>query len=280
MKSKASGSRPSGSAKRTGANTRESPGCRAVPRVPASSWVRRRRPEVREGFVINEVDGRWSSTARFPGLAITGQTGSILNTVSCGSKGDCSAGGSYTDNDGNTTPFLVDETAGNWSRPLVVKGPPSDALVKYALIQSISCGASSGCTAFGESLGTRSKGLYFFVLTKRDGAWSRVRLLPGTLASTFRGFSGSEMACSVSGSCTIAGSYFTLFQSTRPYGLSEDNDRFSRMENLRGVHQLNLAPTAGSVITLSCGAIDNCVIVEFFASMDYDNSFLVQESSR
>ena len=233
-----------------------------------------------EGFVVTETSGRWQKSAQFPGSELTGQTSSILNAVSCGSRGNCSAGGSYTDKYGKTHPFLVDETSGTWRRAFAVKGSTRPALKPYAQIQSISCGSSNDCTAFGESLGSAGKGLYYFVLTKREGAWGSVRLVPGLASLAFRGFSGSEMACSANQSCTIAGSYFTQSAVTKPYALSENIGHFTRLVNLRGIARLNLAPTAGSVVALSCGARDNCVIVEFFASMDYDSSFLVHESAQ
>jgi hypothetical protein len=116
------------------------------------------------------------------------------------------------------------------------------------------------------------------VLTKRHGTWSAVRLVPGSASPTFGGFSGSEMACSVDQSCTIAGSYFTPAQTTRPYALSEVDGHFTRLVSLRGISRLNLSPAAGNVVTVSCGAKDSCVIVEEFAAMDYDQSFVVQES--
>jgi hypothetical protein len=128
-------------------------------------------------------------------------------------------------------------------------------------------------------LGRAGKGLYYFVVTKRDGTWSRVRLVPGR-PLPFAGFSGSQMACATSESCTIAGAYFTESPTTSPYVLSELAGHFTRLVNLRGVARLHLAPTAGSVVALSCGATDDCVIVEFFGSYDYDASFLVRESLR
>ncbi|HVB52041.1 MAG TPA: hypothetical protein VND89_09940 [Acidimicrobiales bacterium] len=233
-----------------------------------------------EGFVVDETNGRWQTATLFPGSALRGQTSSALNAVSCGSRGNCSAGGSYTDRFGKTHPFIVDETTGTWRRAAAVRGSTRPALKPYALVQSISCGTSSDCTAFGESLGGKSKGLYYFVLTKSDGAWSSVRLVPGAAPSTFRGFSGSEMACSANESCTIAGSYFTQTSPTHPYALSENIGHFTRLVSLRGVVSLNLEPTAGSVVALSCGAMDNCVIVEEFSTMGNESSFLVHEFPR
>jgi hypothetical protein len=235
---------------------------------------------LQEGFVATETKGRWASSVQFPGLTLTGQTSSDLYSVSCGSRRNCSAGGSYTYKFGSTRPFIVDESAGTWRRATVVKGSAKPNFDGYSQIQSISCGINNGCTAFGESLGGDGKGLNFFVVSKRGGTWGSARLVPGLATSNFDGFSGSEMACATNESCTIAGAYFTNIQPTHPYALSENDGHFTHLVSLRGVPRLDLPPTAGTVVTLSCGASDNCVLVEFFASFDYDNSFLVRESAR
>jgi hypothetical protein len=232
------------------------------------------------GFVANEVKGHWESSVLFPGSSLPGQTSSMISAVSCGSRGDCSAGGSYTDNLGHTHPFLVDEISGTWQRAAAIKGAHRPALNQYAQIQTISCGSASHCTAFGESLGPRGAGLFFFVLNKRSNAWSSVRLEPVSNAFAFRGFSGSDMACSAGTSCTIAGSYFTLDSATRPYALSEEGGRFTRLTSLKGIPRQNLAPTSGNIVALSCGAKDNCVIVEQFAALDFLGLFLVHETPR
>jgi hypothetical protein len=231
-----------------------------------------------EGFVADETDGRWSSSVLFPGLDLAGQTSSTLSAVSCGSRGNCSAGGSYTDKVGHTHPFVVDEISGTWQRAATVKGATKPALDTYTQIQSISCGSSNDCTAFGESLGPAGQGLYYFVLTKHRSTWSSVRLVPGSASLTFDGYSGSEMACSTGEICTIAGSYYTIDDATRPYALSEEGRRFTRLVSLRGIPRLYLLPTEGSIVTLSCGARDNCIIVEVFATMEYEKSFFIQES--
>jgi hypothetical protein len=232
---------------------------------------------LQEGFVVNETGGRWQSSARFPGLGLSGQTSSTLTAVSCGSRGNCSAGGSYTDAHGGTHPFLVDEVAGRWRRAVVVKGSMRPALEEYAQIQSVDCGSSNECTAFGNALGPASQGLYF-VLTKRHGTWNSVRLVPGANPSTIDGFSGSEIACSSAQRCTIAGSYFTPNQSIRPYAISEYEGRFGHLKRLHGVARLNQVPATGSVEALSCGAGGNCVIIEEFAAVDYEGTFFVHET--
>jgi hypothetical protein len=232
-----------------------------------------------EGFVVNEVGGKWQRAALFPATELTGQTSSQLYAVSCGSRGNCTAGGSYTYKYGDTSPFLVDETAGTWRRPIVAKGSSGADLNGYAQIQSISCATSNECTAFGEAL-SRDENLNYFVLTNREGTWSSARLVPGMKSTAFQGYGGSEMACSASQSCVVAGSYFTSLPSTTPYALTENDGHFSRVKNLRGVARLDLAPTAGDVVALSCGASNDCLIVEFFASFNYDSSFLVQMARR
>ena len=235
---------------------------------------------LQEGFVATETKGRWASTVQFPALALAGQTSSTMYSVSCSSRRNCSAGGSYTYKSGDTFPFLVDETSGTWRRATTVKGSSRPALDGYAEIQSISCGTSDDCTAFGESLGGDGKGLNFFVLSKRGGTWGSVRVVPGLTTSHFLGFSGSEMACATNESCTIAGSYYTFIQPTHPYALSENDGHFTHLVSLRGVTRFDLPSIAGTVVALSCGASDSCVIAEFFASSNYNNTFLVHESLR
>lgn len=232
-----------------------------------------------EGFVAVETNGRWQPSVMFPGLALAGQTSSILNGVSCGSRGNCSAGGSYTDRRGDSHPFLVDEDSGTWRRAAPIKGSTSPALLSYTQVQSITCGSRNDCTAFGESL-VGAGGLSYWIVRKHGGTWGSLRLVPGSAASTFDGFSGSEMACSSSQSCTIAGSYFTQGQSTRLYALSEVKGHFTRLVSLPGVAPLHLAPTAGSVMALSCGSNENCVALEEFVSNGNESPYFEHEFVR
>lgn len=57
--------------------------------------------------------GTWGTAREVPGTAALNQGGSAsVNSVSCGSAGNCSAGGFYTDGSGHQQAFVASETNG------------------------------------------------------------------------------------------------------------------------------------------------------------------------
>ena len=61
-------------------------------------------------FVVSQVNGTWGKAKEVPGTA-TLNTGGLagINSVSCGSAGNCSAGGGYTDSSGHFQAFVVSQ---------------------------------------------------------------------------------------------------------------------------------------------------------------------------
>jgi hypothetical protein len=64
-------------------------------------------------FVADQTGGIWGNAQQVPGTAALnqGQDGS-LESVSCGSAGNCGAGGFYTDSSGHQQAFVASETNG------------------------------------------------------------------------------------------------------------------------------------------------------------------------
>jgi hypothetical protein len=62
-----------------------------------------------QAFVVSEVHGRWRRAEELPGTAaLSNRRGAQITSVSCGSAGHCSAGGSYdVSRHGNTQAFVV-----------------------------------------------------------------------------------------------------------------------------------------------------------------------------
>jgi hypothetical protein len=51
-----------------------------------------------QAFVVSQVNGTWHTARKVPGTAALNQTGNAeVNSVSCASAGNCSAGGYYKD---------------------------------------------------------------------------------------------------------------------------------------------------------------------------------------
>ena len=71
------------------------------------------RPQHGQVFVADQTGGTWGNAQQVPGTAALnqGQDGSLAS-VSCGSAGNCGAGGFYTDSSGHQQAFVASETNG------------------------------------------------------------------------------------------------------------------------------------------------------------------------
>src|SRR3981081_2822529 len=67
--------------------------------------------------------GTWGSAEEVPGSAALNQGGTArIASVSCGTAGNCSAGGDYTGSAGRQEAFVADEVNGTWHRAREVPG--------------------------------------------------------------------------------------------------------------------------------------------------------------
>jgi hypothetical protein len=66
------------------------------------------RSRRRQAFVVSERNGRWGNTIEVPGSGALNTAGfAEVNSVSCGSAGNCVAGGSYADGSNHFQAFVV-----------------------------------------------------------------------------------------------------------------------------------------------------------------------------
>src|SRR5258708_21611356 len=67
--------------------------------------------------------GTWRMAIEVPGLGSLNKGGEVtLSSVSCGSAGNCAAGGSYRDRSEHSQAFVVSERNGRWGRAIEVPG--------------------------------------------------------------------------------------------------------------------------------------------------------------
>jgi hypothetical protein len=96
-----------------------------------------------QAFVASEVNGKWSAGEAVPGT-VTANTGfsALTASVSCRSKGNCTAGGLFTLVSGHSVVFVVSEVSGMW-------GPAEDitGVGNYETLYSVSCAAPANCVA-------------------------------------------------------------------------------------------------------------------------------------
>jgi hypothetical protein len=98
------------------------------------------RPFLTHGFVVSQKNGIWGKARKVSGAV----RGNGINSVSCASAGNCSAGGIYTDHRGHWQAFVVSQKRGTWGQAERVPGTGGDAG-----INSVSCAAAGRCSAGG-----------------------------------------------------------------------------------------------------------------------------------
>jgi len=126
-----------------------------------------------------------------------------INSVSCPSPGNCSAGGSYGGNVYGTAygqPFVVSEVNGTWHSAIPVPGVLALNTGKNGFISSVSCTQPGDCSAGGRYVGPN--GARAFVVDEVNGIWHNAITLPVTGLGDVE---VSAVACASPGNCSAAG---------------------------------------------------------------------------
>ncbi len=137
-------------------------------------------------FVLDETDHVWSRAIEVPGVqALNDNVGATLTTVSCSAAGACSAGGDYTDADGNSQAFLVNEENGTWSNAIEVPGTSTLNKGGMATIYQVSCSLDGSCGVQG-SYADASQNNQLFVVNSSVIAPTTVSSAPRHVTATDR----------------------------------------------------------------------------------------------
>ncbi len=177
-----------------------------------------------QAFVASEKDGTWRTVEEVPGFTPldTGRAGEV-DSLSCASAGNCSAGGGYTGGEGaGAQMFVVNEENGIWRRAEAVPGLA--ALGLGGQLYSIACGAPGDCAAGGRYEDSASH-YQAFLVTETNGVWGTAQEVPGTAALNEGGNgSVSSVSCGAAGNCSAGGLYedgsghFQAFVTREPSG--------------------------------------------------------------
>jgi hypothetical protein len=210
-----------------------------------------------QAFVANEVDGKWHDAIEVPGTATLNQNNTAETaSVSCGSAGNCSAGGYYYDSSGHRQAFVANEVNGTWHNAIEVPGTPALNQDGKAQTASVSCATAGNCSAGGSYIA--SSGVQqVFVASEVDGTWQKAIEVPGIAALNSGGKNspGAEitsLSCATAGNCSTGGSYYST-AGERAFVVSQVNGTWQTAIRVTGL--LNGASQTASV---SCGAAGNC----------------------
>jgi hypothetical protein len=203
-----------------------------------------------QGFVVSERDGVWGQAIEVPGLGAV--NAGWVDSVSCGSAGDCAASGISAGASGEGEPFVVSEHNGVWQRAIKAPG-----LRTYAgglgVVTSLSCAPAGYCAAAGGE----------FLVSQRNGTWGQAIVVPGLIvAGAGRGAAVTAVSCTSAGNCGAGGS-FSRPTSETGFVVSERNGVWGRAIEVPGLHTLNKTGV-GAVSSVSCASAGNCAAGGFY----------------
>src|SRR6185437_10880307 len=163
-----------------------------------------------QAFIISERNGSWGKAVQVPGSAAL-NTGNYaqLTSVSCGSAGDCAAGGFYsTGSSGRSQAFIVSERNGSWGKAVQVPGTAALNTGHYAQLTSVSCGSAGDCAAGGFYSTGSSGRSQAFIVSERNGSWGKAVQVPGTAALNTGNLGQlTSVSCASAGNCAAGGFY-------------------------------------------------------------------------
>jgi hypothetical protein len=209
-------------------------------------------------FVVSEVHGTWRTAKEAPGTATLNKGGNAnISAVSCGSAGNCGAGGYYTDGSGGTQAFVVSEVNGTWHTAVEVPGTAALNQHGNAAVSSVSCTSAGNCSA-GGSYKDGSWHYQAFVVSEVNGTWRKAIEVPGTAALNVHGGAGvTSVSCASAGNCSAGGDYIGGSSwGSLPFVVSQVRGTWRKAIEVPGTVALNKGGMW--IVSVSCASAGNC----------------------
>jgi len=208
-----------------------------------------------QAFVVNEVNGIWHRAIEVPGTKALNKGGNAqIYSLSCPTKGNCSAGGDYKNSSG-TQAFVVNEVHGTWQKAIEVPGTKALNKGGNAQIYSLSCPTKGNCSAGGHYEGTADT--QAFVVNEMHGTWQKAIEVPGTKALNRGGNATvNSLSCPTKGNCS-AGGHYEGTAGNLAFVVNEVNGIWQKAIEVPGMRALNKDGIA-QVTSLSCPTKGNC----------------------
>ena len=148
----------------------------------------------------------WGTAVEVPGTAALNVGGdAIVQSLSCPSAGNCSAGGSYATTSA-TEAYVADEVNGAW-RAVEMPGTGTLNTGGYAIVESLSCPSAGNCGAGGGYTDGSGHG-QAFVANEVNGTWANAVEVPGSGALNAGGNAEVlSLSCPPAGTCSAGGYY-------------------------------------------------------------------------
>jgi hypothetical protein len=233
-----------------------------------------------QAFVVDEKNGTWGKAQQIPGLAAlnTGANAQV-NSVSCTSAGNCSAGGEYFVTAANGQAFVAGETNGTWGKAQEVPGIAALDTGGGAGLTSVSCTSAGNCGAGGFYY--TSTGRYqVFVADETGSIWGKARQIPGlTALNAGGGADFAEVSCASAGNCSAGGDYTDGARHTQAFVAGQSHGTWGTAQEAPGTAALNTGGLA-AIISVSCGSAGTCSAGGYYTtSSRLTQAFVIGEAN-
>ena len=235
-----------------------------------------------EPFVVSQVNGTWGQAEEVPGANSLNEGHQVeINVVSCGSPGNCSAGGYYYPSSVGLgyQAFVANEVDGTWGKVKSLAGTEAYNFGNPPGIAALSCASAGNCSAGGNY--TPSGGgdeLEAFKVTETGGTWGKPMEIPGTAAlNTGNLASLTAVSCASAGNCSAGGFYVTANGTEEAFVVSKSGGTWGQAKEIPGIAALNVNGIA-LVTALSCASAGNCSAAGSYRGSSGEAMFVVNEA--
>jgi hypothetical protein len=218
-----------------------------------------------QAFVVDEARGAWGTAQVVPGSDVLNAGYSAhVNSLSCGSPGNCAAGGGYSDGSGAAHAFAATSKGGTWGSAVEVPGTAALNTAGGAAASVVSCAPTGTCGVAGDydvqASGSSVTSARAFVASVAGGHWQDAEQLPGTVTGALSGTTFiTGMSCPAPGDCAAGG-----IAALSPDGTSgvafvgdEAGGTWDKAEVVPGLGALQKTGASG-VTSVSCATAGNC----------------------
>jgi hypothetical protein len=224
----------------------------------SAGGVYRDSPNSSQAFLVSQVDGVWAPAIAVPGLEIlrTGDEAG-LESISCASAGNCTAGGNFNDTNDLFESYVVSQVDGVWGTAALVPGLAALNIGGYDDINQISCTGNGYCTVGGQYVDGNGDD-QAFVASQVAGVWATAALVPG-LEQLNVGDEATilSVSCASPGNCSAAGRFNTL-NHQQGFAATQVGGVWGPAAAIPGLVELS-GDRSSRVESISCTSPGNCV---------------------
>ena len=222
--------------------------------------------------------GVWRTARELAGIGSLNKGNSALLTLSCGSPGNCAAGGYYSLSGGRREAFVADERNGTWRPARAVPGIGTLNKAGDARVLSLSCWSAGNCAAGGSYL-DGSHHYQAFVVTEKNGTWGKGIIAPATRTLNKGSAAVQSVSCARAINCSAVGFYHDGANHDQAFVINSRNGAWQAAKPVPGLAALNLGNHA-ELSAVSCAAPGGCSAGGFYVdASDQFHGFVVTENS-